>query len=49
MNSWLINKNVCFQFRLRKIVGKKIARRITINIEKAIVAIFGREVGSYES
>jgi hypothetical protein len=43
MRSYLINKNLCFYYWLRKKIGKKHALWVVNNIEKAIL-IFGREV-----
>jgi hypothetical protein len=47
MRSFLINKNLCFYYWLRKRVGKKEALWISIHIEEAIL-IFGREVIPYK-
>ncbi len=44
MRSHIINKILCLQYHLRKVVGKKAARRICILIEKTFTALFGREV-----
>jgi hypothetical protein len=43
MRSFLINKNMCFYYWLRKRIGKKRALWITSTIEKTIL-IFGRDV-----
>jgi hypothetical protein len=43
MRSFLINKNLCLCYWLRKRVGKKYAFWVSAHIEKAIL-IFGREV-----
>jgi hypothetical protein len=43
MRSFLINKNLCFCYWLRKRIGKKLALWVTSTIEKAIL-IFGREM-----
>jgi hypothetical protein len=43
MRSFLINKNLCLYYWLRKRLGKKEALWISIRIEKAIL-IFGREL-----
>jgi hypothetical protein len=43
MRSYLINKNLCFYYWLRKGIGKKRALWVANNIEKMIL-IFGREV-----
>ena len=43
MRSFLINKNLCLYYWLRKKIGKKVALLVTNNIEKTIL-IFGREV-----
>jgi hypothetical protein len=42
MRSFLINKNLCFHYWLRKRIGKKRALWVVTNIEKAIL-IFGRD------
>jgi hypothetical protein len=42
MRSYLINKNLCLYYRLRKRIGKNQALWITSTIEKGIL-IFGRE------
>jgi len=42
MRSFLINKNLCFCYWLRKRIGKNRALQIASNIEKAIL-IFGRD------
>ena len=47
MRSSLINKNLCFCYWLRKIIGKKGALWVTDTIEKVIL-IFGREVIPYK-
>jgi hypothetical protein len=46
--SFLINKNLCFYYWLRKRTGKKQALWVANNIEKTIL-IFGREVVPYRS
>ena len=43
MRGFLVNKNLCFYYWLKKRVGKKLAFGVVITIEKAIL-IFGREV-----
>jgi hypothetical protein len=43
MRSFLINKNLCFYYWLRKRMGKKQALWVANTIEKTIL-IFGREV-----
>jgi hypothetical protein len=43
MRSFLINKNLCFCYWLRKRIGKNGALWVTSTIEKTIL-IFGREV-----
>jgi hypothetical protein len=48
MRSFLINKNLCFYYWLRKRTGKKQALWVANNIEKTIL-IFGREVVPYRS
>jgi len=42
MMSFLINKNLCFYYWFKKIIGKRKALGIANIIEKAIL-IFGRE------
>jgi hypothetical protein len=42
MRSFLINKNLCLCYRLRKRIGKNRALWVATNIEKAIL-IFGRK------
>ncbi len=43
MRNYIINKILCFQYHLRKVIGKKMADRICILIEKTFIALFGRE------
>jgi hypothetical protein len=43
MRSFLINKNLCFHYWLRKRIGKNRALWVASNIEKVIL-IFGREI-----
>jgi len=43
MRSFLINKNLCLRYWLRKRIGKKRALWVTSTIEKTIL-IFGRDV-----
>jgi len=43
MRGFLVNKNLCFYYWLKKRIGKKLAFWVVITIEKAIL-IFGREV-----
>jgi hypothetical protein len=43
MRSYLINKNLCLCYLLRKRIGKKRAFLVANTIEKVIL-IFGREV-----
>ena len=43
MRSFLINKNLCFHYWLRKRIGKNKALCVASNIEKMIL-VFGREV-----
>jgi hypothetical protein len=45
MRSFLINKNLCFHYWLRKRIGKNRALWVSNNIERVIL-IFGREVMS---
>jgi hypothetical protein len=42
MRTFLINKNLCFYYWLRKRIGKKWAFRVVNKIEK-IILVFGRE------
>jgi hypothetical protein len=42
MRGFLINKNLCFYYWLRKRIGKKWALAVANRIEKAIL-VFGRE------
>ena len=42
MRSYLINKNLCFYYRLRRGIGKKEALKVASAIER-IVLLFGRE------
>jgi hypothetical protein len=46
MRSYLINKNLCFYYWLRRGIGKKEALRVANTIER-IVLIFGRETLLY--
>jgi hypothetical protein len=43
MRSYLINKNLCLYYWLRKKVGRKQALRMATTLEKTLL-IFGREV-----
>ena len=42
MRGFLINKNLCFYYWLRKRIGKNLAFWIVITVEKGLL-IFGRE------
>ena len=42
MRSFLINKNLCFYYRLKRRIGEKWAFRVVSVIERVIL-IFGRE------
>jgi hypothetical protein len=42
MTGFLINKNLCLYYWLKKRAGKKLALRVVNPIEKAIL-VFGRE------
>ena len=42
MRSYLMNKNLCFYYWLRKRIGKELAFRVAMTLEKTIL-IFGRE------
>jgi hypothetical protein len=44
MRSYIINKILCLQYRLRGIIGKKKARTVCIILEKVFTTLFGREV-----
>jgi hypothetical protein len=44
MRNYIINKIICTQHHLRKVVGKKMARWICILVEKTFTALFGRDV-----
>ena len=44
MRNYIINKVICLQYHLRKVIGKKMARWICILIEKTLTTLFGREV-----
>jgi hypothetical protein len=46
MRSFLINKNLCFYYWLKKKIGKKWALGVANAIEK-IILIFGRDVIRY--
>jgi len=46
MRGFLINKNLCFYYWLRKRIGKKWAYKVAITTENGIL-IFGRSKGKY--
>ncbi|MGO8988642.1 MAG: hypothetical protein ACLQGU_00995 [bacterium] len=46
MRGFLINKNLCFYYWLKKKIGKKFALPVANGIEKTIL-IFGREIVPY--
>jgi hypothetical protein len=48
MRSYLMNKNLCFYYWLRKRVGKKRAL-IVANITEKVLLVFGREVMPYQA
>ncbi len=48
MRSYLINKNLCLYYWLRKRIGKNQALGVANNIAKTIL-IFGREVMPYKA
>jgi hypothetical protein len=48
MRSFLINKNLCFYYWLKKKIGKKWALGVANTIEKTIL-IFGRDMVSYSN
>ena len=41
MKAYLINKNLCFYYWLRKKIGKKNALRLARDIEKVILFVLG--------
>jgi hypothetical protein len=43
MRTFLINKNLCFYYWLKKRIGKERAFRVVNKIEK-IILVFGREL-----
>jgi hypothetical protein len=43
MRSYIINKILCLEYRLRKVIGVKNATRVCSVIEKAFSGLFGRE------
>jgi hypothetical protein len=43
MRSFIINKILCLQFRLGRIIGRNIAQRICLVIERIFLTLFGRE------
>jgi len=44
MRSTIVNKILSFQYRLRKVIGKREANRICTVLEKTFTALFGREI-----
>jgi hypothetical protein len=46
MRSYLINRNLCFYYWLRRSIGKKEALRVANTIEK-ILLVLGREAFLY--
>jgi hypothetical protein len=48
MRGFLINKNLCFYYWLKKRIGKAWALRVANTIEKAIL-ILGREATPYSN
>ncbi len=44
MRSLVINKIICFQYRLGKLIGRRKAARICIVLDKTFTGLFGREV-----
>jgi len=46
MRSFLLNKNLCFYYWLKKKIGKKWALRVANRTEKMIL-IFGRDIMPY--
>jgi hypothetical protein len=43
MRSFVINKILCLQYRLGRIVGRKKANCICITIERGFITLFGRD------
>lgn len=43
MSSYLINKNLVIYYRLRRLIGKRMALRIARVIECLIVMVLGRD------
>jgi hypothetical protein len=43
MRSYIINKILCFQYRLRKVIGGKKAMQVCSVMERAFSMLFGRE------
>jgi len=43
MRSLIINKILCLQYRLGRIIGRNKAKRICIGMERTFIALFGRE------
>ena len=43
MRNTIINKILSFQYRLGKLIGRNKARFIAMTLEKAFIALFGRE------
>jgi len=48
MRSFLINKNICFYYWLKKKIGKKWALGVATTIEKTIL-ILGRDIHPYSN
>jgi hypothetical protein len=44
VRNYIINKVICLQYRLRKVIGRKMARWVCISIERTFTTLFGREV-----
>jgi len=43
MRSTIINKILCLEYRLRRVIGAKKAMRICSTLERAFTLLFGRE------
>jgi len=44
MRSYVIDKILCLQYRLRGVIGKQRARSVSVILEKAFTGLFGRGV-----
>jgi len=43
VRNYIINKNICLQYHLGKVIGKKMAKWTCMLIEKTFTTLFGRE------